>query len=509
MAIITTSDQNTREKPGEQPQAVTGMGITPPGSQTAPYRWSKAYARGLVISDAAVIVLALVAATLIGSQPFTLPLFHRTSEVSVWLVVALIAVILISALSMSGSRSPRVVGVGTQEYRSILHACFLSFASVALLAYLTSLAGMHFILLAGLVTTTAGLLLTRWLARRWLVAERRHGRMSDRVLIVGSEASIAQTAADLRRTPAAGLHVVGACTSTGMVGGHIPGTDIPVSGSVSNIIEALNRVDADTVLISSANEMSSRTVRELSWALEPGRHHLIVAPSLTDIGGPRLHARPVAGLPLVHVETPRYGGGKLYGKRAFDVISSGLLILFLSPVLLALGLIVNGTSRGGAFFRQERVGLGGETFHMLKFRSMYIDAEERLAELQHEARDRGNGVMFKMKNDPRVTRIGAFLRRYSLDELPQLFNVFRGEMSLVGPRPPLDREVKQYSKSVHRRFLVKPGITGLWQVSGRSDLDWEETVRLDLFYVENWTMTGDLVILLKTVRAVVKSQGAY
>ena len=158
---------------------------------------------------------------------------------------------------------------------------------------------------------------------------------------------------------------------------------------------------------------------------------------------------------------------------------------------------------------RSAIGLGGETFHMLKFRSMYVDAEERLAELQSEARDRGNDVMFKMKDDPRVTRVGAFLRRFSLDELPQLFNVFRGEMSLVGPRPPLDREVQQYSESVHRRFLVKPGITGLWQVSGRSDLDWEETVRLDLFYVENWTMTGDLVILLKTVRAVLKSEGAY
>lgn len=507
MAILVTTEDHTSDEPEHRPRAATA--VRPPTQVAASARWSKAYARALVVSDTSVVVVTLVLSTLIGSQPYTLPLLHGTGDVSVWLVVALIGGLLLGGLSMSGSRSARVVGVGTQEYRSILRSCFLAFTSVALLAYVTSLAGMNFILLAGLLTTTAGLLLTRWLARRWLVGERRKGRMSDRVLLVGSEASVAQTAADLQRTPAAGLLVVGACTSSGKVGDVIPGTDIPVSGSVSNIMQALGRVGADTVLISSANELSARTVRELSWALEPGLHHLIVAPSLTDIGGPRLHTRPVAGLPLVHVETPRYGGGKLYGKRAFDVVSSGLLILLLSPILLTLGVLVKLTSRGGAFFRQERIGLGGETFDMLKFRSMYVDAEERLAELQHEARDRGNDVMFKMKNDPRVTRVGGFLRRFSLDELPQLFNVFRGEMSLVGPRPPLDREVKQYSKSVHRRFLVKPGITGLWQVSGRSDLDWEETVRLDLFYVENWTMTGDLVILLKTVRAVLKSDGAY
>jgi len=268
-------------------------------------------------------------------------------------------------------------------------------------------------------------------------------------------------------------------------------------------------VDADTVLITSANELSTGTVRSLSWQLEPGRQHLIVAPSLTDIGGPRLHARPVAGLPLVHVETPRYQGGKLHAKRTFDVLAAGALIVVLSPVLIAVALAVRFASPGGVFFRQERVGLSGERFNMLKFRSMYEDAEERLLELAAADRDSGNAVMFKMKDDPRVTGIGKLLRRFSLDELPQLFNVVRGDMALVGPRPPLDREVEQYADTVHRRFLVKPGITGLWQVSGRSDLTWDETVRLDLFYVENWTLTGDLTILLKTVRAVLKSEGAY
>lgn len=474
-----------------------------------PQRWSRVYSRLLVLTDTVIVVGGLLAVTIIGSQPYLLPAVHGEAQISVWFVVAGIGALLLTLLSMSGSRSARVVGVGSEEYRAIVHSVFLSFATIALVAYLASVAGIHFILLSGLVVITLALLVSRLLARRWLTSRRRRGMMSDRVLLVGSEQSIAKTARDLKRSPAAGLLVVGACTSSGRVADYIPGTDIAVSGSVSNVIEALERVRADTVLITSSNELDTETVRSLSWKLEPGRQHLIVAPSLTDIGGPRLHTRPVAGLPLVHVETPRYGGGKLYAKRAFDVLASGLLIVVLSPILLVVGAMVKITSRGGAFFRQERVGLGGKRFNMLKFRSMYVDAEERLAELQHEARDRGNDIMFKMKDDPRVTGVGKVLRRFSLDELPQLFNVFAGSMSLVGPRPPLDREVQLYSDSVHRRFLVKPGITGLWQVSGRSDLDWEETVRLDLFYVENWTMTGDLAILMKTVRAVVGSDGAY
>ena len=476
-------------------------------AQASAARWPRVYARALVLSDTVIVIAVLVAVTLLGSQPFILP--SRAGRVSVWLVVAVVGVLLLTLLSMSGSRGARVVGVGTEEYRAIVHSVFLAFAAVALVAYLASLAGMHFILFSGVIVLTLSLLVSRWLARRWLTVQRRRGLMSDRVLLVGSEESIAKTARELKRSPAAGLLVVGACTSTGKVADYIPGTDIAVSGSVSNIIESLARVNADTVLITSANELDAETVRSLSWKLEPGRQHLIVAPSLTDVGGPRIHTRPVAGLPLVHVETPRYGGGKLYTKRVFDMVAAGLLIVALSPVLLVVGMIVTLTSPGGAFFRQERVGLRGERFGMLKFRSMYTDAEDRLADLEGAPRDRGNDVMFKMKDDPRVTPAGRVLRRFSLDELPQLFNVVAGSMSLVGPRPPLVREVQQYTDSVHRRFLVKPGITGLWQVSGRSDLDWEETVRLDLFYVENWTMTGDLAILFKTARAVIGSDGAY
>lgn len=476
-----------------------------------PVKWERQYGRALVVSDTILIAVALAATVLLVPHPTIVTVARPSTHLSVWLIVGIIGLAIGTLLSLSGSRTSRVVGVGSQEYRAIARSSFVAFTTAALIAYLFGLSGLKFVLAVGLVATTGVLILSRWVWRRWLVSQRRDGSMANRVLLVGSEASVASTARDLRRNPAAGLFVVGACTPTSRVGDYIPGTDIAVSGSVSNVMQALETVSADTVLITSSNELSTDTVRSLSWQLEPGQQHLIVAPSLTDIGGPRLHARPVSGLPLVHVETPRYRGGKLYAKRAFDMFSAGVLILLLSPVLLGITIAVRSSSPGGPFFRQERIGLGGRKFAMLKFRSMYVDAEDRLAELERAAgeRDSGNDVMFKMKDDPRVTNVGRVLRRFSLDELPQLFNVLRGEMALVGPRPPLDREVQQYSDSVHRRFLVKPGITGLWQVSGRSDLDWEETVRLDLFYVENWTLTGDLLILLKTVRAVIKSDGAY
>lgn len=506
MATSFALDDRTSTKPSAE---IKSTGARPAAKPSV--RWERKYARALVVSDSILITLSLIATVLLVPHPATVTVgvISAFVDVSVWVFVGVIAIVILTLLSLSGSRTSRVVGVGSQEYRAVVKSCFLAITSVALFAYIFRAPGLPFILAGGLVATVSVLFVSRWVARRWLVAQRKHGRMANRVLLVGSEQSVAATARDLQRNPAAGLYVVGGCTPSGRIADYIPGTDIAVSGSVSNVMDALRRVSADTVLITSSNELSTETVRTLSWQLEPGQQHLIVAPSLTDIGGPRLHTRPVSGLPLVHVETPRYRGGKLYAKRAFDVLAAGTLILLLAPVLLFVMVAVRTSSPGGIFFRQERIGLGGKRFSMLKFRSMYVDAEERLAELAVAERDSGNDIMFKMKDDPRVTSVGRILRRFSLDELPQLFNVVRGDMALVGPRPPLDREVRQYADAVHRRFLVKPGITGLWQVSGRSDLDWDATVRLDLFYVENWTLTGDLLILLKTVRAVLKSDGAY
>ena len=209
----------------------------------------------------------------------------------------------------------------------------------------------------------------------------------------------------------------------------------------------------------------------------------------------------------MHVELPQYVGGKHVMKRALDVCAAGSALLFLLPLLLVIALIIRRDTPGSVLFRQERVGRDGKKFSMLKFRSMIRTAEDDLAGLLD--RNEGAGVLFKMKNDPRVTPVGRILRKYSLDEIPQLWNIVKGDMSLVGPRPPLQSEVASYEPHVHRRLYIKPGLTGMWQVNGRSNLDWDESVRLDLYYVENWSLTGDLVIMWRTLKVLRNASGAY
>jgi exopolysaccharide biosynthesis polyprenyl glycosylphosphotransferase len=282
---------------------------------------------------------------------------------------------------------------------------------------------------------------------------------------------------------------------------------INAAPSVDLVLDAIDRSGADTVAISSGGELDPTFLRHLGWALSAREVGMIMAPALTDISGPRIHMQPVAGLPLIHVTTPKLEGMKAIAKRVFDLVTASLLLLILAIPMAIVALLVRLDSPGPALFFQERVGKRGEPFKMIKFRSMRTDAEALLVNLQEQSE--GNGVLFKMKKDPRVTRVGSWIRRFSLDELPQLFNVLNGTMSLVGPRPPLSREVALYDNFAHRRLLVKPGITGLWQVSGRSDLSWEESIRLDLYYVENWSLAQDLLILAKTARAVVGKDGAY
>ncbi|RNE62596.1 sugar transferase [Cryobacterium tepidiphilum] len=487
-------------------------------ARASPYRdlkrdWRDVYAARLAVTDLVVLVAVVLAvqvnwlgldSRLVGSVVDNGDLVVGYSVVSLIVVAGWMAV-----LRIYDTRADRVIGLGSQEYKLVVNASVRLFGLLSIAAYLLKVDLARGYILIAFPVGTVCVLLARWFWRQWLSGQRRNGKYSSTVLLVGSEASASHLALELLRAPSAGYRVVGACVPTGMIGGQLPGTEVPVCGSVSNVLEALEATGADTVVVTSSEELSPRRVRELSWSLEPGRQHLVVAPGLTGLGGPRIHTRPVAGLPLIHVETPRYEGSKSVAKRIFDIVVSSVLIVLASPVLALIAITVNLSSDGPILFRQRRVGINGSTFEMLKFRSMDSDAESRLDELQLIQREAGNDVLFKMKDDPRVTGVGRFLRRYSLDELPQLFNVLLGSMSLVGPRPPLEHEVELYETHVHRRFLVKPGITGLWQVSGRSSLSWEDSVRLDLYYVENWSMTGDVVILYRTIRAIVRPTGAY
>jgi len=475
--------------------------------------WRQRYAYGLMLTDLLVLIWVIVGVQIAWFGLTTSEVAFAGSLSDVALSYSFTSLILIFAwmlmLGIFGTRSYRVLGTGTQEYRLIADASVRLFGLVAIIAFLFKIDFARGYILLAFPLGVIVLLFSRWIWRQWLGVQRQHGAYSSRVLLVGSEASTVHLAGELARLPTAGYHVVGACIPDGAVAGYLGESDIPVFVSIDRLQEAMVESGADTVVMASSEVLSAEKIREISWSLEPGRQHLVVAPSLTDIGGPRIHTRPVAGLPLIHVETPKYSGVKQFTKRAFDIAASSMLVIFLSPVLGILAACVRLTSTGPVLFRQERIGINGKRFEMLKFRSMVTNAEEMLEQLKLQQRDKGNAVLFKMANDPRVTPTGRILRRFSLDELPQLFNVLGGSMSLVGPRPPLEREVDNYDSHVHRRFLVKPGITGLWQVSGRSNLSWEDTVRLDLFYVENWSLVGDLNILWRTARAVFGRDGAY
>ncbi len=480
------------------------------GSLSQEANWRVRTSRTLRIVDAFVIVWAVAGAYSIrfGLDSGVATAGHDSSYV--WLSIFL-AVTWWLMLGAWGTRQSRILGSGPDEYKRVAAASLWLFGFVAIYSYVfrvdTARGYVGIALPAGL----SGLLLGRWLLRQHLSVHRQKGRRMSRLMLLGGPSAILHLAATLVSERHAGYLPVAAYTpgnssplpeldSVGLaVLGHEPETQA--------ILNAIERCQADAVAISAGVQLHPKTLRQLGWELANRNIGLIMAPALTDIAGPRIHTQQVAGLPLIHVTTPSLEAGQRVAKRLFDVAVSAGLIVLSSPLLTVLALMVKLDSTGPVLFRQERVGFEGAPFNMLKFRSMVVDAEARLAE--HADRNEGNGLLFKIRNDPRITRTGSFLRRYSLDELPQLFNVLSGSMSLVGPRPPLPREVEAYEQDVRRRLLVKPGVTGLWQVSGRSDLSWQDSVRLDLYYVENWSLAGDLIILLRTARAVLGGHGAY
>ena len=475
-------------------------------AQAAPaFNWRKRYARMLWISDLLVLAWVVFGAQIawigMGNVAVALRADSRINEFSYWAFSVILIAAWMYTLTFVDSRGYRVIGSGSTEYVRIATSSFRLFGVIAIIAFLFRIDVARGFLLIALPVGILVLLAERWLWRQWLGTKRRNGEYAARVLLVGSESSVAQIARELHRSPGSGYQVVGACVPSGQVAGTIAGTTIPIMGSVSAVGRAIQATGADTVAVTSTDELPPDKVKEISWNLEAGKQHLVLAPSIVDIAGPRINMRPVSGLPLIHVETPRFTKGQLFVKRTLDLSASIIGLILISPLLAFLAITVRLTSQGPVFFRQTRIGLRGKEFTMIKFRSMVTNAEDLLEQLQRGERDAGNEVLFKMKNDPRITPVGRIMRKFSLDELPQLFNVIGGSMSLVGPRPPLPQEVAQYADHVHRRFLAKPGITGLWQVSGRSSLSWDESVRLDLSYVENWTLLGDLVILGKTARA--------
>jgi exopolysaccharide biosynthesis polyprenyl glycosylphosphotransferase len=477
--------------------------------------WERPYVATLVGLD----LTAAVAAVWIASWTHA-RVFSDTASVNMshlWLALALPAIWVVT-MAAARAYEPRYLGLGSEEFRRIGRATVWLFAAVATYSWGTqSTVARGFVVIAVPLSFVLTVL-SRYAARKRLHRMRAHGRCMQRVIAVGHPASVAELVRQMRREQYHGLQIIGACVPASSAGYGIPSQrnhpdeladlGIPVLGGFDDVVSAVARVEADTVAVLGCQEMDGPALRRLGWDLEDTHADLVVAPVLMDVAGPRIAIRPACGLPLLHVEEPEFRGMRRVVKRLADACITAGALLLLSPVLAVIALAVKLTSKGPVLFTQTRVGRHGDEFRMLKFRTMSVDAEERLATVI-DLNERSEGLLFKIRNDPRVTPVGRILRKYSLDELPQLFNILRGEMSLVGPRPPLPSEVARYSPDVRRRLLVKPGLTGLWQISGRSDLSWDDSVRLDLRYVENWSLSLDFLIVWKTFFAVVRGSGAY
>jgi exopolysaccharide biosynthesis polyprenyl glycosylphosphotransferase len=461
-------------------------------------RWERRYVRSLLLADLSAGVTA-------GAVTFGLRFGDQVTAYNRWylLLSALLPVALLLVLAVSRAYERRFLFVGTDEYQRVFRGGVGLIAGAAVISYALELDLARSYVLIALPTAIVAVVVLRFALRKRLHLARARGESLRRVLVVGHELSVIGITRQLRRERYHGLEVVGACLPPD----HDGVVDLPVYGTFDDVATAVDAADADTVVVLSCPELDGVVLRRLAWRLERDEVDLVVASQLIDVAGARTTIRPFDGLPMLHVEHPRLHGGIRVIKELSDRIGALVLLAALSPVLLGVALSVRLTSRGPVLFRQVRVGRDGREFRIFKFRSMYVDAETRLAELEHL--NEHDGVLFKIRDDPRVTPVGRWLRRFSLDELPQLLNVLAGQMSLVGPRPPLPSEVAAYADDVRRRLAVKPGMTGLWQVSGRSDLPWEEAVRLDLRYVENWSLSLDLVILLRTMTAVIRSSGAY
>jgi exopolysaccharide biosynthesis polyprenyl glycosylphosphotransferase len=473
--------------------------------------WRHRYARWLLAVDAIAVVSAVGIAQWLRFGDFSV-LTKRGTWSYIELSIA-IAVGWLLALWINHSRSERIIGSGAEEYRRVWIATISTFGVVAITSMLVKLEIARGYLMIALPIGAALLLGSRWVARLVVRNLRfRSGGCVTRVLAVGSAEAVRDLAVALAREPWAGYVVVGACIVDAPHSGEIeiPGAGaIPIFGEDSEIVDVIATTNSQAVAVTATEKLDGRKINALSWDLEKIDIDLLFVPSLVDVAGPRLHMRPVAGLPLIHVEKPQYHGAQRFKKRAYDIGFSCAVLIGVLPLLLAISVAIKLTSKGPVFYRHQRIGINGETFEMIKFRTMVVGADamaHELAKLDLVASPRDP---FKFVDDPRITSIGRFLRKYSLDEVPQFLNVLKGEMSVVGPRPQVESEVEAYDATARRRLLVRPGITGLWQVSGRSNLSLEDSLRLDLFYVENWSMIADLLITLQTVKAVLRPSGAY
>lgn len=464
--------------------------------------WEQRYRRTVIIGDT--LATAFVVAAIGG--------FFGARDAANWhekwrILAFGTELLVLGALAMSRAWAPAALGQGAEEFRRLGRSLFTAAVVLALGGIALTSRNIKLWIFVAIPMIAIVIMTERYLLRLWLHKQRKEGRCLRPVLAAGSPATVRDLITRTRKFPHLGWRVEAVCTPDGLGpdGDHLDG--VPVVGPLADVANHVRRDGYRVVAVTSDPHWSPDRLQRLAWNLEGSDAEMVVAPVLMEVAGPRLHVDAVLGIPLLRVSMPAFTGGRRVVKGVVDRLGAAILLLLFAPLMVLVALLVLADSHGGALYRQRRVGKDGREFTIFKFRTMVVGADRARAELAD--RNEGAGLLFKLRRDPRVTRVGAVLRRYSIDELPQLFNVLTGSMSLVGPRPPLPEESAAYGPDIRRRLLVKPGLTGLWQISGRSDLPWEEAVRLDLRYVEDWSLALDTVILWKTLRAVLHGQGAY
>ncbi|MFG1930089.1 sugar transferase [Mycobacterium sp. NPDC048908] len=479
------------------------------------YRWKRSYRRRLIVVDTVAVVAAV---TLASIGRFSVPVDEAVAASRSWVFVATysvgLVVVWLAVLGLAQSRDLSLAGIGVEEYRRVMSATAWVFGIIAAGGLLMNAQIARGYLLIALPVGLAGLLAGRYLLERNLAKNRSRGEFTNHVVVLGSPDSIVSLCGKFDRARSAGYKVIGACVPDydGEPGGVLetPAGKVPVLGDASAVEEALRLTGADALAVAAVERLGHEQIRRLAWRLDLLRVDLIVVPGMTDIAGPRLKVRPIDDVPLFHIARPEHDSGpSRYGKRAFDLAFASVALILLIPVFAVVSCAIKLEDRGPVFFRQQRPGLHGKPFRILKFRTMSTDGDASQPTDPILVEPVEQIFFAKSESDNRVTRVGRYLRRTSLDEIPQLVNVLTGAMSIVGPRPLIPGEGLSVEHYIERRALVKPGITGLWQISGRSSVSAEERVRLDHSYIDNWSLLRDMVIVLRTVRAVLNGRGAY
>ncbi len=486
------------------------LGLDAPAAVAAPPRrgWEDRLLVSVIVADVLTVVAASIIAWALRTESAEHTLVIATVGVPYPVVSLVVVPVWLASLAIGGAYDRSLLGSSTDEYSKVATVAAALLTIVCAASFLGSIAlsrGLIAIFFPSLIVVGV---LGRFVVRKALHRRRGAGRDLRRVVVVGDRGAATHLNEHLSRACFAGYRVVGA---------YVPGgaddaldgdpTMPPVLGQPDQLVADLDSIDIDAIAVTGQGLFQSESLRSLAWRLHGTGIQLLMAPDLVDIAGPRIVSRPAGGLPMLLVEEPRTAGPAQLVKTVTERLIAMLALAFLSPIFVTAALLIKLTSRGPVLFRQERVGREGRLFEMLKFRSMVEGAHGQRDGLADQ--NEHDGPLFKIKDDPRVTPVGRYLRRFSIDELPQLWNVVRGDMALIGPRPPLPDEVALYGGDIARRLMVKPGITGLWQVSGRADISWTEAVRLDLYYVENWSLTMDLAIIAKTAKAVIAGSGAY